>query len=100
MKSRTTRRFRSCFEGLPPDVKRRAAEAYRIWRDDPSHPSLRFKRLATRSDVVSVRIGLNWRALGVVEGDAVVRFWIGSHTGYDALVRNPRQGTAPRGGRK
>jgi hypothetical protein len=29
---------------LPPDIKRRARAAYRLWTRDPRHPSLRFKK--------------------------------------------------------
>ncbi len=36
--------------------------------------------------IYSVRIGLDYRALGVREGDDIVWFWIGSHADYDRLV--------------
>jgi hypothetical protein len=38
------------------------------------------------SNVYSVRIGLGYRALGVVEGAIVVWFWIGSHAECDRLL--------------
>jgi hypothetical protein len=37
--------------------------------------------------IYSVRIGIGWRALGVVERDAIIWFWIGSHAGYDKMLR-------------
>jgi hypothetical protein len=37
-------------------------------------------------DVWSVRIGINWRALEVREGDTMIWFWIGSHADYDRLI--------------
>jgi len=43
MKSRTTRSFRRFFRALPPDVRARARRAYRLWRENPSLPGLRFK---------------------------------------------------------
>jgi hypothetical protein len=39
-----------------------------LLKDDPSHPSLRFKRIAW---FYSVRVGLAYRALGVAVEDGV-----------------------------
>lgn len=83
MNSRTTRSFRAAFRSLPPDVRRRARRAYRLWRETPNLPGLRFKRIG---DDVSVRIGRDYRALGVLEGDTVYWYWIGKHDEYDRLV--------------
>ena len=60
--------------------------AYRLFRQDPSHGSLRFKLVHPSLPIYSVRIGLGYRALGVREGDTVVWFWIGSHAEYDQLL--------------
>jgi hypothetical protein len=54
---------------------------------DPAHPSLRFKLVHPTRPIYSVRIGLDYRALGLREGDTMVWFWIGSHAEYDRLVR-------------
>jgi len=86
LRSRTTRRFRKCLAELPDDVRRRARKAYRLFREDPSHPSLRFKRIHRTQPIHSVRISLGYRALGVREGDTMVWFWIGSHDEYDKLI--------------
>ena len=86
MKSHTTRRFREAYRALPQDVRRRARAAFHLWLQDPHHPSLRFKEIRKHKSVYSVRIGVDWRALGVVRGDAVIWFWIGSHADYDQVV--------------
>ena len=86
IQSRTTREFRSVFASLPHDVRQRAQRAYRLFRTDPRHPSLRFKKVDEESNVYSVRIGLGYRALGVMEGSTVVWFWIGSHAECDRLL--------------
>ncbi len=83
MNSRTTRSFREAFRALPPDIKDRAREAYRLWRANPQLPGLRFKRVG---DEVSVRIGRNYRALGILQGDTVYWYWIGKHDEYDRLI--------------
>ncbi|MEK6606089.1 MAG: hypothetical protein AABZ30_00340 [Myxococcota bacterium] len=86
MKSWTTARFRSALESLPESVRQHAKQAYRLFRVNPAHPSLRFKRVHATKPLHSVRIGLGHRALGVREGDTIVWFWIGSHAEYDRLV--------------
>lgn len=86
MKSRLTRRFRRAFAALPDDVKERARDAYRLFRDNPDHPSLRFKRVHPTDPIYSVRIGLAFRAVGVMEGDTIYWYLIGGHADYDRLI--------------
>ena len=86
MKSVATKRFWDCFEALPNHVQRQAETAYRLWRDDPFHRSLKFKQVHPRRPVVAVRIGLRWRAVGLRAGDTVTWVWIGSHADYDTLL--------------
>jgi hypothetical protein len=31
-------------------------------------------------------VGISYRAVGVLDGDAVVWFWIGKHADYDKLL--------------
>lgn len=64
MKSRRTRRFRELFATLSPDVRRQVYAAFRLFKRNPYHASLQFKRLNTRSPIYSVRIGIGYRALG------------------------------------
>ena len=84
--SRTTRAFREAFASLPNDARRQAQRAYWLFLRDPRHPSLRFKKVDEEGDVYSVRIGLGYRALGVMEGAMVAWFWIGSHAECDRLL--------------
>lgn len=86
MNSRTTRTFWRRFDALPTDVQARATRAYTIWRTDPSHPSIQFKRVSASEPVYSVRIGLAHRALGLLDGNTVTWFWIGAHDEYDRLL--------------
>ncbi len=48
MKSRRTRRFRELLRTLPKDVRRQAYAAYRLFKRDPYHSSLQFKRVSRR----------------------------------------------------
>lgn len=86
MTSRTTERFRRSFAGLPESVRRQAREAYKRFAADPHHPGLRFKRVHDTEPIYSVRINLDFRALGVRDGDEVLWFWIGSHAEYERLL--------------
>lgn len=86
MKSRGTPRFWSAYRELPAGVRESARKAYSIFRVNPEHPGLRFKRVSEQEPVYSVRIGLGYRALGLFDGDEVTWFWIGSHADYDRLL--------------
>lgn len=86
MRSRTTERFRKAFGQLPEEVKRRAREAYKLFSENPQHPSLRFKQVHATMAIWSVRVGVHYRALGVRQPDVIIWFWIGSHGDYEKLI--------------
>lgn len=54
-----------------------------MWRDSPFHPSLHFKCVNQEERIWSVRLTLGYRALGIMEDDAVTWFWVGSHEEYE-----------------
>ena len=85
MISNLTPRFRKCFRELPASVQT-AKKNYGLWKENPGHPSLDFKRAHTRRPIHSIKVGMGWRALGVVEGDRIAWFWIGSHNDYTNLL--------------
>ena len=86
MNSRPTRQFRELLAALPRHVKQQVREAYRLFRDNPRHPGLHFKRVHQEPPLFSARIGIGFRSVGVRDGDAIVWFWIGSHAEYDQLL--------------
>ncbi len=86
MKSRATPRFWAAYRDLPDDVQETARKAYRLFRDNPQHPSLQFKKVHSREPIYSVRISLGYRAVALLENDEVTWFWIGSHAAYDRLL--------------
>ena len=87
MISETTEKFRALLAAAPPEKQTRIRNAYRAWLADPTHPSLRFKKVHPSLPVYSVRIDLDWRAVGVRRGDTILWFWVGSHRDYDALLK-------------
>ena len=87
MNSRLTEDFLVCFAELPEVVKDQARKSYKLGNGDPSHPGLRLKRIHRHEALYSVRVGKGWRALGLLDGDTITWFWIGSHAEYDRLIR-------------
>lgn len=86
MKSSVTKAFRKQLTQLPESVQEQATKAYALWRSDPYHNSLQFKRVSQRQPIYSARIGLNYRVLGLLEEDYIYWFWIGTHAEYDELL--------------
>lgn len=72
MKSITTLQFWKLYNELAEDVKSRADSAYELWQINPHAHGLYFKRVGKKRPVYSVRIGSGYRALGVLQGDAVI----------------------------
>jgi len=83
MKSRTVPNFWKLFRNLPPDIRRRAYKAYRLWRANPFAGNLRFKRVSRREPIYSIRVGHGYRALGLLEGDTIYWYFIGNHDEYE-----------------
>jgi hypothetical protein len=88
VKSRATPRFWVSYRDLPTEVKEAARKAYRLFRENPQHPSLQFKKVHAREPLYSVRVTLGYRALGLLDGDEIAWFWIGTHATYDRLLDN------------
>ncbi|MEX0844937.1 MAG: hypothetical protein WD022_06630 [Balneolaceae bacterium] len=86
MISRTTERFWKCYERLPGSIKEKAKKAYHFFEENPAHPSLRFKKVNNAPKVYSVRVSIEYRALGVMEEGEIIWFWIGSHDDYEELI--------------
>jgi len=87
MNSHITDKFRKAFAELPADVQKQARQAYRLFIENPHHPSLRFKPIHPTRPIYSVRIGMDYRAVGARDGSDIIWYWIGSHAEYDKLIR-------------
>jgi hypothetical protein len=88
MNSRTTRKFRELLAELPMQVRAQARQAYGLFRQNPSHPGLRFKKVHPDPPIYSARVGIGHRAVGALDGDTVIWFWIGAHAEYDKFLDN------------
>ena len=64
-------------------MRARARRAFALWRSNPRHPSLCFKKAG---DVWTVRVGRGFRALALLQGETFYWFWIGSHDEYESQL--------------
>jgi len=86
LKSHVNARFRRQFSNLPKRIQEQSRRAYRLFKVDPGHRGLEFKKLPPHQDVWSARITDNYRAIGLRQGDTIVWFFIGTHAEYDAML--------------
>jgi hypothetical protein len=76
--------FWDCYHKLPADVKEQADKNYALLKENPSLPSLRFKKIG---NYYSVRINIRYRALGIEAAEGMIWFWAGTHAAYDELLK-------------
>ena len=74
MKSEVTAEFIRRFRRLPNRIQRAARKNYKLWKQDPSYQSINFKKVGKRMPIYSVRVGIGWRALGVLERNTITWF--------------------------
>ena len=85
MISRSNASFWNSYRVLSAAAQTQARQAYRLFRENPNHPSLRFKKLNSTLSLWSIRFGDGYRAVGQREGDTVTWIWIGTHQAFDKL---------------
>ena len=86
MNHRALPRFWQLYQQLPKEARALADKNFELLKSDPHHPSLHFKKVDANRKLWSVRVGLQYRALGVEKPDGILWFWIGSHADYDKLL--------------
>jgi hypothetical protein len=75
--------FWRCYRALPEHIQKLADKQFRLFRENPSHPSLGF---APKGEVWTVEIGRGYRAIARQRGDDYYWFWIGTHEAYNKLL--------------
>lgn len=68
---RTSARFWKCFALLPEAAQKVARKNFELLKQDPSHPSLHFKKIG---NYWSIRAGRTWRALAIEDGENFI--WV------------------------
>jgi len=61
MKHRRTDRFKKAFKNLPREIQEKAIRAFRLFRDDPGHPSLSIEQISGTDGIWSGRIDIQYR---------------------------------------
>lgn len=87
MISHVTEKFWKLYLALPVDVQKQAKIAYSQFKINPYYPSLQFKRVHSSKPIYSVRINIDYRAVGIIDDNEIVWFWIGSHREYEKLLQ-------------
>jgi mRNA-degrading endonuclease RelE of RelBE toxin-antitoxin system len=86
VKSHINDDFLKAYRRLPKEVREQARKAYRLFQQNPHHPSLNFKSIHPSQPIYSARISRGYRTVGIRTGDVIIWFWIGSHADYDRLI--------------
>ena len=84
MKSLATAEFWKAYAKLSSEMQEQARKAYTLWQENPTHPSLHFKKVG--KNLWSVRISGNYRALALKKGNDYYWIWIGDHDEYESLL--------------
>ena len=84
MKSRTVASFWDSYNHLPAEIQKLAVKQYGLWDANPHHPSLRFKKVGL---YWSARITDDYRAVGIMDKDVIVWFFIGKHAEYNHVLK-------------
>lgn len=84
LRSFLTPSFRKLYAALPKAVQNLADDKYRLFQQDPFHPSLDFQ---AKGKVWTVAIGRSYRGIARRFGDDLYWVWIGSHEDYNNVLK-------------
>jgi mRNA-degrading endonuclease RelE of RelBE toxin-antitoxin system len=79
MRIQRTDRFLKDFGGLPGGVQKQALRKLALLGDNLAHPSLRIKRVRSRTGVYEGSINMDYRFLFLIEGDTCTLLRVGRH---------------------
>ena len=77
--------FAKLLKRLPATVRQLVREKLNLYVQDPSHPSLRVKRLKGTRDVWEMSITMNYRLTFEIQGERMILRRIGTHD----VLRSP-----------
>jgi hypothetical protein len=76
--------FWVCYDKLPEEIQALADKNFALLKENPSHPSLHFKKVGR---YWSARVGRNHRAVAIEVKLGYLWFWIGLHDEYERIIR-------------
>lgn len=81
-----TRRFERVFKRLPKEIQESAFQKLALWVQNPSHPSLRIKRMKGHSKIWEMSVTMDYRITFEHENaNTILLRKIGTHD----ILRNP-----------
>ena len=83
MTSHALTSFWKCYEQLPKYVQKLADKNFALFKKDPRHPSLDFRK---KGGVYTAEIGRSYRALARERRGHYYWFWIGTHEDYNKFT--------------
>lgn len=86
MQSRVVASFWDDYNRLPKEIQKLAIKQYALWQTNPHHPSLRFKKVGPYW--WSARITEDYRAVGIMDENTIVWFFIGTHSEYNRILKS------------
>ena len=89
MISHINSKWKKLYKQLPANIRQIAKKQYKLFKQDPYHSSLHFKKIHSTQPIFSARITYNYRTLGILTDDnIIIWFWIGSHDDYEKMLKN------------
>ena len=80
MTSHALASFGKCYEQLPANIQKLADKQFALFKANPLHPSLGFRR---KGGVHTAEIGRSYRALARERNGHYYWFWVGTHEQYN-----------------
>lgn len=80
MRSRALPSFWQHYRQLPSHIQKLADKKFALFKVNPHHPSLGFKK---KGEVFTVEVGRRYRALARQKENDYYWFWIGTHEEYN-----------------
>jgi len=71
--------FRHEFQNLPKEIQKTADKQFKLFLENPFHPSLNSKKLKGENNVWQARINYNYRFTFLIKGDAYYLLHIFRH---------------------
>jgi len=87
MISHINRQWKKLYKIIPINIKELAKKQYKLFKENPYHASLHFKKIHSNKQIFSARINLNYRTIGILHENTIIWFWIGSHDEYERMIK-------------
>jgi len=80
-----TRTFIKLYKKLQPDIQKKVKKTLLLYEDNPSHPSLKNKKMVGQENIYEIRVSQNYRITYSRKGDTAILRKVGTHD----LLRKP-----------